>query len=204
MPYYKKAEYMDQKQQHDSHRHLSGWTFIELLITIMILVASASVIVPYASSGASAAGQSATRLAVTELLAAQMDAVASQGYRRIHFFNDGTGWCIEELESGNLASAFDFATASFADDIVESQGQNQQSIMRFSEDSRFNSISISNITFDGGNSEVTFDPTGGIVAPDGSPSTGGSFELHSGEFQWQIQLAPLTGKLTVNELGGTP
>ena len=82
--------------------------------------------------------------------------------------------------------------------------QGQQSIIRFTEDNRFRLITIQSARFDGVNANVIFDPTGGIIAPDGSPSTGGSFELHSGEFQWEIQLAPLTGKITVNELGGAP
>jgi prepilin-type N-terminal cleavage/methylation domain-containing protein len=181
-----------------------GWTLIELLITVVILGISSFVLIPYATSGDSASGQSATRMVVTEILAAQMDAVATQGYRRIHFFVDGSGWCVEELDSSQLMNAFDFATAQFAEDAVESQGQNQQSISRFTEDNRFRLISIENALFDGANTSVIFDPTGGVIAPDGSPSTGGRFELHSGEFQWEIQLAPLTGKIIVNELGGAP
>ena len=182
--------------------HRFGWTLLELMTTVVVLAISAFVLIPYASSGASASGQSATRMAVTEILAAQMDAVATQGYRRIHFFSDGTGWCVEKLESNQLSNEFVFESANFAEDAVESQGQSQQSITRFSEDARFRNISMKNVLFDGANLEVTFDPTGGIVASDGSPSTGGSFELHSGKHQWQIQLAPLTGKVTVIELGG--
>ena len=189
-------------QSQKFHRH--GWTLIELLITVIVLGISSFVLIPYATSGDSASGQSATRMAVTEILAAQMDAVATQGYRRIHFFVDGSGWCVEELESSQLANAFDFATANFAEDAIESQGQGQQSITRFTEDNRFRLISIENALFDGANTSMIFDPTGGIIAPNGSPSTGGSFELHSGEFQWEIQLAPLTGKVTVIELGGAP
>ena len=182
----------------------SGWTFIELLTTVVVLAIVSVVIVPFATSGASASGQAATRLAVTELLAAQRDAVATQGYRRVHFFADGSGWCIAELESNELADAFDFTTANLAVDIVEAQGQGQLAVMRFTEDSRFNTISIRNVSFDGKSDEVTFDPTGGIVASNGAPSTGGSFELQSGEFEWLIQLAPLTGKITVSEIGGAP
>ena len=190
--------------EHDSklNTHRVGWTLLELLTTVVVLAISAFVLIPYASSGASASGQSATRMAVTEILAAQMDAVATQGFRRIHFFSDGTGWCVEKIDSNQLSNEFEFETANFAQDAVESQGQSQQSITRFTEDSRFRSISIENILFDGANLEVTFDPTGGIVAQDGAPSTGGSFELHSGEHEWQIQIAPLTGKVTVIELGG--
>jgi|TARA_B100000959_G_scaffold286307_1_gene364403 type II secretory pathway pseudopilin PulG len=182
--------------------HRRGWTLIELLTTVAILVVSSYVLIPYATSGDSSSGQSATRMVVTEILAAQMDAVATQGYRRIHFFEDGSGWCVEKLDSIQLADSFDFATANFADDIIESQGQGQQSIIRFTEDDRFSSITISKIQFDGEYLDVIFDPTGGIVASDGSPSTGGSVELWSGKFHWKIQMAPLTGKVTVVDFGG--
>ena len=62
-------------------------------------------------------------------------------------------------------------------------------------------MSIDSPLFDGANTSVIFDQTGGIVAPNGSPSTGGSFEVHSGEHAWQVQLAPLTGKVTVTKVG---
>ncbi len=184
------------------HVHRSGWTLIELLVTVAILVVSSYVLIPYATSGDSSSGQAASRMVVTEILAAQMDAVATQGYRRIQFFEDGSGWCVEELNSDQLATSFDFETANFAADAIESQGQKQQSITRFTEDTRFCSISIQKVQFDGLSLNVIFDPTGGIVSTDGSPSTGGSFEIHSGGFAWRIQLAPLTGKVTVLEVGG--
>ena len=189
------------QQSEIAHR---GFTLIELLTTVVILGITAFVVIPYATSGSAAAGQSAARMAVIEILAAQMDAVATQSYRRIHFFSDGSGWCVEELDSSQLMNAFDVATAIFAVDAIESQGQDQQSIIRFNEDTRFRDITIQNTLFDGANLNVTLDPTGGIIAPDGSPSTGGSFELHSGEHQWEIQLAPLTGKVTVVDLSGAP
>jgi prepilin-type N-terminal cleavage/methylation domain-containing protein len=178
-----------------------GWTFIELLITIVILAIAALYVAPQASSGASASGQSVTRLAVTEILAAQMDAVALQEFRRIHFFGDGSGWCVEVLESSQLNTPYNAATAKYADDAFESQGHNQKSFIDFSQDTRFTNISISSALFDGANTSIIFDQTGGVIAPNGSPSTGGSFEVQSGDHAWQVQLAPLTGRVTVVKVG---
>ncbi len=178
-----------------------GWTYIELLTTITVLAIAAVVLVPHASSGASAAGQSATRLLVTDVLAAQMDAVANQEFRRIHFFADGSGWCVEILDSSQLSTPYNSATALYADDASESQGHDQKTYINFNQDSRFSNMSIDSPLFDGANTSVIFDQTGGIVAPNGSPSTGGSFEVHSGEHAWQVQLAPLTGKVTVTKVG---
>ena len=180
-----------------------GWTIIELLTTVSILVIATFIIVPHASSGASSAGQSATRLAVTEILAAQMDAVTHQEFRRIHFFADGTGWCVEVLDSSQLSTPYDPATAQYVEDAVESQGHNQQSYINFEQDNRFKNITIASPIFDGSNTSIIFDQTGGVIAPDGSPSTGGSFDIQSESFKWQIQLAPLTGKVTITELGGS-
>ena len=178
-----------------------GWTYIELLTTITVLAVAAVVLVPHASSGASASGQSATRLVVTDILAAQMDAVANQEFRRIHFFADGSGWCVEILDSSQLSTPYNSATALYADDASESQGHDQKTYINFNQDSRFSNMSIDSPLFDGANTSVIFDQTGGIVAPNGSPSTGGSFEVHSGEHAWQVQLAPLTGKVTVTKVG---
>ena len=191
---------MQSQIKHTVHR--KGWTFIELLMTILILSIAAMALVPSASSGASSSGQSATRLVVTDILAAKMDAVARQEFRRIHFFSDGSGWCIEVLESGQLATPYAQSSAVYADDVSESQGHNQKSYIDFNQDTRFKNIAIISPLFDGSNTSLIFDQTGGIIAPDGSPSTGGSFEVHSGSFSWQIQLAPLTGKVTITKLGG--
>ena len=139
---------------------------------------------------------------MTDILAAQMDAVAQQEFRRIHFFADGSGWCVEVLASGQLGTPFDSATAQFADDETESQGHNQKSYVDFTLDTRYNNMSIVSPLFDAANTSVIFDQTGGIIAPDGSPSTGGSFELQSGEHAWRINLAPLTGKVTVLKIEG--
>ena len=186
--------------QHNAHR--KGWTFIELLTTISILSIAALVLIPSASSGASVSGQSATRHIVTDILAAQMDAVAQQEYRRIHFFADGSGWCVEVLDASQLATSYSASTAEYADDASESQGQGQTSFIDFAQDTRYKNMSITSALFDASTTSIIFDQTGGIVAPDGSPSTGGSFELHSSDHIWQVQLAPLTGKLTVAKIGG--
>lgn len=178
-----------------------GWTLIELLVTTTILVIASVILVPSASSGASASGQSATRHVVTDILAAQLDAVAQQEFRRIHFFADGSGWCVEVLTSGQLATPFDSATAQFADDETESQGHNQKTYVDFTQDTRYDNMSIVSPLFDASYASVIFDQTGGIVAPDGAPSTGGSFEVHSGEHVWRVSLAPLTGKVTVLKIG---
>jgi len=182
--------------------HRWGWTLIELLTTVTVLVIVSVVVVPYATSGNSSIGQSVTRVVVSDILATQMDAIANQGYRRIYFYEDGRGWCVEVLESDQLDSSFNPETAQYVEDVVESQGQQQHAIVDFGSDDRFRNMHIESTQFDGAYSSIIFDPTGGIVAPDGSPSTGGSFEVHSGEFAWEVRLAPLTGKVVIIDLGG--
>ena len=181
-----------------------GFTIIELIVTIAVLIIASWILVPYATMGDASSGQSASRLAVSQMLTAQMDAIAEQGYRRIYFYPNGSGWCVEIVEQGNLAAPFDANTANFAELKTESQGQDGYAIMNFTTDRRFRAISINNVSFDGGSESIIFDPAGGIVASDGSPSTGGSFTLHSGDHSWDIALAPLTGKISVHSNGGEP
>ena len=187
------------KQSNAKH----GYTIIELIVTITVLIIASWILIPYATMGDASAGQSASRMAVSHMLTAQMDAIAEQGYRRVYFYPDGSGWCVEIIEQGNLAAPFDSNTANFAELKTESQGQDGFAIMNFKTDRRFQDISINNVSFDVGSESVIFDPAGGIVASDGSPSTGGSFTLHSGEHSWDIALAPLTGKISVQLSGGT-
>lgn len=188
------------KQSNAKH----GYTIIELIVTITVLIIASWILIPYATMGDASAGQSASRMAVSHMLTAQMDAIAEQGYRRVYFYPDGSGWCVEIMEQGNLAAPFDSNTANFAELKTESQGQDGFAIMNFKTDRRFQDISINNVSFDVGSESVIFDPAGGIVASDGSPSTGGSFTLHSGDHSWDIALAPLTGKISVQLSGGTP
>ena len=188
------------KQSNAKH----GYTIIELIVTITVLIIASWILIPYATMGDASAGQSASRMAVSHMLTAQMDAIAEQGYRRVYFYPDGSGWCVEIIEQGNLAAPFDSNTANFAELKTESQGQDGFAIMNFKTDRRFQDISINNVSFDVGSESVIFDPAGGIVASDGSPSTGGSFTLHSGDHSWDIALAPLTGKISVQLSGGMP
>ena len=194
--------HQNEYQTQSSRFARAGWSFIELLSVLVVLAISAVIVIPYAASGASAAGQSATRFLVTDMLAAQMDAVATQGFRRLHFFTDGSGWCVVVLDSSELNDPFNPATAIYAEDAIESQGQNQQSIVNFVQDKRYKDITIENPNFDNGSLNVTFDPTGGIVTSEGMPSLGGSVEITSGDFRWEITVAPLTGKVSVSETTG--
>ena len=188
--------------KHPSWSARTGWSLIELLTVVVVLSIAVVITIPYAASGDSAVGQSAARLLVSELLGAQMDAIASQSFRRVHFYDDGTGWCVLVLDSSQLNIPFDPETAIYAEDEFESQGQNQQSIIHLIQDSRFNNVMIKDPTFDINSTDVTFDPTGGIVANDGTPSLGGSVELTSGSFSWVLTVAPLTGKISISESTG--
>jgi prepilin-type N-terminal cleavage/methylation domain-containing protein len=188
--------------KHPSWSARTGWSLIELLTVVVVLSIAAVITIPYAASGDSAAGQSAARLLVSEILGAQMDAIATQSFRRVHFYDDGTGWCVLVLDSSQLNIPFDSETAIYAEDEFESQGQNQQSIIHLIQDSRFNNVMIKDPTFDINSTDVTFDPTGGIIANDGTPSLGGSVELTSGSFSWVLTVAPLTGKISISESTG--
>ena len=83
------------KHTHNQSNLKRGYTIIELIVTIAVLVIASWILVPYATMGDASAGQSASRMAVSHMLTAQMDAIAEQGFRRVYFYPDGSGWCIE-------------------------------------------------------------------------------------------------------------
>lgn len=70
------------KQSNAKH----GYTIIELIVTITVLIIASWILIPYATMGDASAGQSASRMAVSHMLTAQMDAIAEQGYRRVYFY----------------------------------------------------------------------------------------------------------------------
>jgi len=113
------------------------------------------------------------------------------------FFDDGTGYCLTRVTDSNYAMAYDEDTADYIVDPLSNNGGLY--IVNFQEDNRFGDVSIE-ASVDGGGSELIFDPLGGTVRSGGLPGLGGTITVTSGEFSYQISVAPFTGKLTVAEL----
>ena len=49
--------------------------------------------------------QSAVRLLIADISFAQSDALAHQEYRRVHFYDDGRGWCVVRIAESDVGTA---------------------------------------------------------------------------------------------------
>jgi prepilin-type N-terminal cleavage/methylation domain-containing protein len=171
---------------HRVHRVLRrGYTLIEVLIVVTILGLAGALLVPYLSSKGDFDTQAAVRALIADITFAQSDALANQGFRRVHFFDDGTGWCLVRVAEDDLAEPFDPAVADYVYDPLAS-----------------NAVRVQAVDLDGGKRAITFDELGGTVGAGGLPGTGGRIVLTSPQATYQVDVSPVTGKVRVTRLAG--
>jgi prepilin-type N-terminal cleavage/methylation domain-containing protein len=177
-----------------------GYTLIELLIVIAILGISGALLVPYMVNRDTMNAQSAVRRVIGDLSFAQSDALAHQQLRRVHFYDDGHGYCVTRVTDADLSQPFNQATADYIRDPLAGPGSGGNYIVDFVTDERFKGIIIESTDIDGGGHDLHFDTLGGTIMAGGAPGTGGTIILASGPERYQITISPFTGKLTVVKL----
>ncbi len=174
-----------------------AYTLIEILIVVALLGIASALLIPNMVAGDSLNTQAAVRLMISDMIFAQHDALAHQEYRKVVFFDDGSGYCITRVTDSNYATAYDEDTADYIVDPLSNDAGLY--IVNFQQDNRFDDVSIA-ASIDSGGNELIFDPLGGTIRSGGLPGLGGTITVTSGEFSYQISVAPFTGKLTVAEL----
>ncbi len=174
-----------------------GYTLIELLIVVALLGLASAVVVPYLNDRGDLELQGAVRLIIADISFAQFDALAHQEYRRVQFFDDGTGYAIVRVTDSDFNDTFDPDTADYITDPMA--GGDQRYVVDFT-DGRWGDIQVSSVSIDGGSRFTTFDSLGGTVISGGAPGTGGNITVESEGVQYLINIAPFTGKLTVSKV----
>jgi len=199
-------------QQHTQHNSATstptrsvragrGYTLVELLIVLALLGLASSLLIPYMVGRSSLETQAAVRMIIGDLSFAQSDALAHQEFRRVQFFADGSGYCIVRVTQADFNSPFNPATADYLHDPLRRAGLHGHYIVNFEENRRFDDVTISAVNIDGSNNFITYDQLGGTVRAGGSaPGIGGSITVTSPEATYQINIAPFTGKLTVERV----
>jgi hypothetical protein len=142
------------------------------------------------------------RALIADITFAQSDALANQGFRRVHFFADGTGWCLVRVAEDDLAEPFDPAVADYVYDPLASNAERGSYIVNLQESQRFSSVRVQAVDLDGGKRAITFDELGGTVGAGGLPGTGGRIVLTSPQATYQVDVSPVTGKVRVTRLAG--
>jgi len=180
-----------------------AYTLMEMLSVITVLGIAATLLIPNMVGSGSMNAQAAVRLLIADLSFAQSDALAHQEYRRVHFFDDGTGYCIVRVAEADFADDFDPDLADYINDPLGSSGVFSPYIVDFELDERFKGVAFDDIEIDGTARDISYDALGGTVMPSGggiAPGIGGFITITSPTESYRIDIAPFTGKLTVTKL----
>lgn len=183
-----------------------GYTLLELLIVVVVLGIAATLLVPHLVRRNTFAAEVALRRLVADLTFAQSDALAGQGYRRLHFHEVetaggsriGVGWGVYRIDEGQLDAPIDPSLLEPVRDPLAGGGQAME--LDLLSDRRYRGVSLRSIAFDGGSPWITFDPLGGTIGPDGAPGAGGSLELTSDNLTFRVAIQPFTGKVSVSRV----
>lgn len=167
-------------------RTAKGYTLIEVLIVVTIMGLAAALIVPNMLQGGSLGVQAGARMIIADLLFAQNEAMAQQSTRRVVFDTANNSYRVEKYDSGTSAWVLEYNPSA-------GTGNNQQNYeIDFEEDGRFRGIQIVTADF-GGSDTVEFDDLG-------NPSSGGTVTLRFEEHEYEITVAPFTGRVTVERV----
>lgn len=153
------------------NRQTEAFTLIELLVVLVVLAIAAAVVVPSLdSSGFQAV--SAARMVATDLQYAQNAAITTQRLVTVTF--------------NTAANSYSLSNASGP--LIHPMNKNAYRI-DFGSQSGFGQLDIVSASF-GGGALVTFDELG-------APDNGGSVTLQAGTSVYVINLAGVTGRVTV-------
>ncbi|MSR40283.1 MAG: type II secretion system protein [Phycisphaerales bacterium] len=178
-----------------------GYTLIEVLIVVTVLGLASALLTPLLGNRGDFDVQAAVRMLVADLTFAQSDALALQELRRVHFYEDGTGWCLVRIEESDLNSTFDASSADYISDPLAGSDRQLAYIVQLG-NGNFGGARVESVELDGNSRDVSFDELGGTVSSTGLPGSGGSIVIAAPGVRYRIELAPVTGKIVVARIDG--
>ena len=194
------------------NRLRTGYTLVELIIVITLLGTAGALLVPHLVNLEALEAQAAVRTVIADLSFAQSDALANQEFRRVHFYEDGRGYCIIRVADADFFKAFDYSDGAPVADAPEyiidplgGDGLLERYIVNFVDDDRWKTVRFESVTIDGvtlapDGADITYDELGGTVSSPGVPGTGGTIVINADGERYEISIAPFTGKLSVQRL----
>lgn len=182
--------------------NLRGYTLIELIMVVALLGTAASLLIPQLLGLGRFETSSAVRRLMADLTFAQSEALAAQSYHRIHFFEDGRGYCLVRVADVDFNTPFDPMTADYVSDPSGTVRGGGRFVVDYLADPRFGSVSMSEVDLSDGSRAITFDALGGTVEAPGTPAGQGKIVVTGEDAQFEIMIAPVTGKLSVLRVDG--
>ena len=163
-----------------------GFTLVELLIVIAVLVIAAAIVIPSIGSAADTQAISAARILGSDLEVARSLALTTQQPHSLVFSPERQSYKVVSDYGGQA-----YASVAAVPHPVTAGRQFDVTLNR---QSGMSAVTISAVSF-GGLTYVTFDSQG-------EPSAGGAVIVESGQVQMQVSVAALTGAVTVTRIAG--
>jgi prepilin-type N-terminal cleavage/methylation domain-containing protein len=169
-----------------------GYTLVEVLVVITVLGLAASMVIPSMGSTGVLRIQAAARQLVADITFAQSDALAYQSRRAIVFIPAENRYVVCEVNGSTLDPA--------TDAIFNPSRPSERYDITIDQE-RMGGAQITGAEFDGDN-VLVFDELGGPVqAPDSeTPGAGGFVRISGSGFQFQVDVEPYTGRVTVTNI----
>ena len=161
-----------------------GFTLVELLMVVAVLIIAAAIVIPNIGSAADAQAVSAARMLSADLEVARSLALKTQRPHTVLFRSDRRAYKVVSDYGGQA-----YASAEAIDHPAVS-GRTFEIIP--AERNGMGAVEVLSVSF-GGNAYVTFDGLG-------EPSAAGTVTLRAGTTRMQIAVAGLTGSVSTTRL----
>ena len=166
--------------------HHRGFTLVELLIVIAVLVIAAAIVIPSIGSAADTQAVSAARVLGSDLEVTRSLALTTQQPHSLVFSPDLQSYKVVADYGGQA-----YATVAAVPHPVTAGRQFDVTLAR---QNGMSAVRITGVAF-GGNTYVTFDSQG-------EPSSAGVVAVESGRVQMQVSVGALTGAVTIARISG--
>lgn len=167
-------------------RTRSGYTLIEVLVTVTIMGLAAAIVVPNMLQGGTLGVQAGARMIIADIMFTQNEAMAQQGDRRILFDVADNSYRVEKYDNDTNTWTLEH------NPVLGSSSGTANYVVDFDSDSRFRGVEIVSADF-GGATELAFDDLG-------NPTSGGTVRLRFDAHVFDIDVAPFTGRVTVERV----
>jgi len=190
-------------------RAVSGFTLVELLVTITVLAIATALVIPQMGQTGVLRVQSAVRTITSDIAQAQTEAMAYQTRRALYFgvvlvpgdgvaFEEGNGYAVVEPTTEPLTVA---NLGNYAMFMPEKNGEPYA--RGFANSQVYGGAVIDSASFDD-EPVLMFDELGGPIASleSGATGNGGSVVVRSDAYgiAYEIEVEAMTGRINVNRI----
>jgi prepilin-type N-terminal cleavage/methylation domain-containing protein len=163
-----------------------GFSLIEIIVVMMVLAIAAAVIIPNIGSAGDSQAIGAARVVKSDLEVARSLALTTQQPHSVVFSPDRQTYKVIANYTGTPYAT----TAAVSHPVLANRAYEVNLAIQ----NRMSDVTVVSVSF-GGATYVTF-------GPQGEPSAAGLIALRAGGTQMQIQVAALTGRITVTRISG--